>query len=54
MQKSLAGQRSHLEEVAIPVFDNDQDIDALAQRIEAYAAATPLIVSCQFPLFCCP
>ena len=26
MQKSLAGQRSHLDSVAIPIFDNDQDI----------------------------
>lgn len=42
MQKSLAGQRSHLDAVAIPLFDNDQDIDALARRIEASAAATPL------------
>jgi len=41
MQKSLAGQRSHLDGVAIPVFDNDQDIDALAQRIEAYVRETP-------------
>jgi len=41
MQKSLAGQRSHLDAVAIPLFDNDQDIDALARRIEAYAAETP-------------
>lgn len=24
MQKSLAGQRSHLDSVAIPIFDNDQ------------------------------
>lgn len=42
MQKSLAGQRSHLDSVAIPLFDNDQDIDALAQRIEAYAHSNPL------------
>lgn len=41
MQKSLAGQCTHLGCVAIPVFDNDQDIDALAQRIEAYARDTP-------------
>lgn len=42
MQKTLAGQDSHLHTIAIPLFDNDQDIDALAQRIEAFAADTPL------------
>ncbi|NIF00130.1 methylthioribulose 1-phosphate dehydratase [Pantoea sp. Acro-805] len=42
MQKTLAGQDTHLNTVAIPVFDNDQDIDALAQRIEAFAADMPL------------
>ncbi len=42
MQKTLAGQHSHQDTVAIPLFDNDQDIDALAQRIAAYAAETPL------------
>lgn len=26
----------------IAIFDNDQDIDALAQRIERYAEQTPL------------
>ncbi|ALV93308.1 MULTISPECIES: methylthioribulose 1-phosphate dehydratase [Pantoea] len=42
MQKTLAGQDTHLNTVSIPLFDNDQDIDALAQRIEAFAADTPL------------
>ena len=42
MQKSLSGQTSHLDTVAIPLFDNDQDIPALAQRIEAYAREVPL------------
>jgi len=42
MQKSLSGQTSHLDRVSIPLFDNDQDIDALAQRIEAYARNNPL------------
>ena len=42
MQKSLSGQSSHLDTVAIALFDNDQDIPALAQRIEAYARETPL------------
>ena len=42
MQKSLSGQQSHLTSVAIALFDNDQDIAALATRIEAYASAHPL------------
>ncbi|MGU3413397.1 methylthioribulose 1-phosphate dehydratase [Enterobacteriaceae bacterium C34A] len=42
MQKSLRGQSSHLDAVAVPVFDNDQDIDALARRIEHYATERPL------------
>lgn len=42
MQKSLRGQSSHLDDVSIPVFDNDQDIDALARRIEHYATERPL------------
>ena len=42
MQKSLSGQTSHLDTVSIPLFDNDQDIPALARRIEIYARQTPL------------
>jgi len=42
MQKSLSGQTSHLDRVSIPLFDNDQDIPALARRIEDYARQTPL------------
>ncbi|MEI2266249.1 methylthioribulose 1-phosphate dehydratase [Erwinia sp. CGal63] len=42
MQKTLAGQNSHLESVHIALFDNDQDIEALARRIESFAAANPL------------
>lgn len=42
MQKTLAGQASHLDSVAIALFDNDQDIDGLAQRIEQFAGHTPL------------
>jgi methylthioribulose-1-phosphate dehydratase len=34
MQKALAGNRSHEEEISIPVFDNDQDIAALAERLQ--------------------
>ncbi|MEE3652890.1 MULTISPECIES: methylthioribulose 1-phosphate dehydratase [unclassified Brenneria] len=42
MQKSLAGQKSHLDRVAIPIFDNDQDIPALAERVAARARHEPL------------
>ncbi|CAI1918617.1 methylthioribulose 1-phosphate dehydratase [Serratia ficaria] len=42
MQKSLGGQNSHLDRVAIPIFDNDQDIPRLAARVAAYAETTPL------------
>lgn len=31
-----------LDSVAIPIFDNDQDIPRLAARVAAYAEATPL------------
>lgn len=37
MQKSLCGQRTHLDRVVIPIFANDQDIAALAARVAAYA-----------------
>ncbi|CAX58400.1 Probable aldolase [Erwinia billingiae Eb661] len=42
MQKTLAGQTSHLDAVPIALFDNDQDIDALAVRIAQFAEQTPL------------
>lgn len=42
MQKSLSGQTSHLDSVPVAIFDNDQDIDALARRIEHYASERPL------------
>ncbi|UMB75950.1 methylthioribulose 1-phosphate dehydratase [Dickeya fangzhongdai] len=42
MQKSLSGQRTHLDQVAIPIFDNDQDIPALAERVAARHEAAPL------------
>lgn len=42
MQKSLSGQQTHLDSVPIAIFDNDQDIDALAGRIAAYAESNPL------------
>ncbi len=42
MQKSLRGQTSHLDTVPVAIFDNDQDIDALAKRIEDTAQTHPL------------
>jgi methylthioribulose-1-phosphate dehydratase len=42
MQKSLSGQTSHLGQVVIPIFDNSQDIPALAQKIIASSEHTPL------------
>ena len=33
MQKALSGVVSHEEEIAIPVFDNNQDMDALADLL---------------------
>ncbi|MGM3175666.1 methylthioribulose 1-phosphate dehydratase [Dickeya lacustris] len=42
MQKSLGGQHSHLDSVAIAIFDNSQDIAALAQQVAARHASTPL------------
>lgn len=42
MQKSLSGQTTHLDTVSVAIFDNDQDIDALAARIADYAQTHPL------------
>ncbi|MCG8710712.1 methylthioribulose 1-phosphate dehydratase [Brenneria sp. 4F2] len=42
MQKSLAGQKSHVDRVVIPIFDNDQDIPALARRVADRAHGEPL------------
>lgn len=42
MQKSLSGQQTHLDTVLIPIFDNDQDIDALAMRVADYHQRQPL------------
>lgn len=44
MQKSLAGIGSHLDTVAIAIFDNDQDIPALAARVAARHETDPLRV----------
>ncbi len=42
MQKSLTGQTTHLDALPIAIFDNDQDIEKLAGRIERYASGNPL------------
>lgn len=42
MQKTLSGQHSHLDSVPVAIFANDQDIEALAERVEAYARSHPL------------
>ncbi|MBP2859156.1 methylthioribulose 1-phosphate dehydratase [Dickeya oryzae] len=42
MQKSLSGQRTHLDAVAIPIFDNSQDIPALAEQVAAHHADSSL------------
>ncbi|SFT48492.1 methylthioribulose-1-phosphate dehydratase [Kosakonia arachidis] len=42
MQKSLSGQTTHLDTVPVAIFDNDQDIDALAARIADYAQTNSL------------
>ncbi|GAA3543244.1 methylthioribulose 1-phosphate dehydratase [Zobellella aerophila] len=42
MQKSLSGQQTHLGTVQIPIFDNDQDIDALAMRVADHHRRQPL------------
>ena len=34
MQKTLRGQHSHLDTIELPIFANDQDMNALAKRIE--------------------
>lgn len=42
MQKTLAGQQTHLATIPVALFDNDQDIAALVSRIEARASEQPL------------
>ncbi len=42
MQKSLAGVSSHLTPLAIAIFDNDQDISALAAQVAGRNQRDPL------------
>ncbi|MFN3919836.1 MAG: methylthioribulose 1-phosphate dehydratase [Methylohalobius sp.] len=34
--KSLEGIKTHAQQVVVPIFPNDQDIERLARRVEAY------------------
>ncbi|CAM3808366.1 MULTISPECIES: methylthioribulose 1-phosphate dehydratase [Pseudoalteromonas] len=43
MQKSLSGIQSHEETLSIAIFDNDQDIERLAQRVAQSHQTTPVI-----------
>ena len=38
LQKAFAGVRSHLEQIEVPIFANDQEMDGLAERVEARLA----------------
>lgn len=48
MQKAIHGQTSHLDTLDVPIFDNTQDIDALAERVAerwpADAAVVPALL----------
>jgi methylthioribulose-1-phosphate dehydratase len=44
MQKALAGVRSHDDTVAIPIFNNDQDMQALAEHLTDSWGETGLAV----------
>ncbi|PAY00569.1 methylthioribulose-1-phosphate dehydratase [Pseudoalteromonas sp. HM-SA03] len=43
MQKSLSGIQSHEETLSIAIFDNDQDIERLAQHVAQSHQITPVI-----------
>lgn len=43
MQKAFAGVATHAGEVVVPVFANDQDTAALAERIEARLGSAPAV-----------
>ncbi|MBQ4839668.1 MULTISPECIES: methylthioribulose 1-phosphate dehydratase [Pseudoalteromonas] len=42
MQKSLSGIHSHLDTLSIAIFDNDQDIPALAERVAKHHQTHPI------------
>lgn len=41
LQKGFARVASHQTPLSIPIFDNDQDIAALAERVDAFLAESP-------------
>ncbi len=41
LQKAFSGQVTHEHSLTIPIFENTQDIDALAQEADAYLQAHP-------------
>jgi methylthioribulose-1-phosphate dehydratase len=41
MQKAFAGIKSHEAEMSVPVFDNTQDMPALAEELRAYLQQNP-------------
>ena len=43
MLKGLEGVRTHLHAEWVPILENDQDIPALARRVEAVMAESPAI-----------
>ncbi|CCQ11185.1 Methylthioribulose-1-phosphate dehydratase [Pseudoalteromonas luteoviolacea B = ATCC 29581] len=43
MQKSLSGVTTHLAPLNIAIFDNDQDIPRLAERVAAHHLNTPVV-----------
>ena len=44
MQKALTGIKSHEATVTVPVFDNDQDMDAMADRRDGRIAVPGLLI----------
>jgi len=40
LQKAFAGVRTHEAAIEVPIFANDQDVDALAERVEARLTQT--------------
>ena len=42
LQKALQGFNTHATQVVIPIFDNNQDIPALAEQVAAWLATDPL------------
>lgn len=41
LQKAFRGQTTHEGQIQVPIFDNDQDIERLAQQVEPWLLAHP-------------